>query len=274
MKYFKVLEADYSIICNANTGARPLPYLLGEGTMDVMCPSPLHGRSFVAEKSDSGYRIIKGCGLSYTEHRFLNTTEMGDGCWGLLLEKDAIRDFVIGNEVASLGIKTNVMEYVMRIEEPVYIGKTKDNIYPYLLQYSAQTPWRIEDAPFMTKETIYKESSLWPTGSEPKYLYAANVLFKNLNVLHDNGILHNALTTHNYTWQLELLDFELAHSPNCPYGNSDDQKYIPILKHREILHTYQIVSYIAGVLNEEVDCGLLSSVMGMYGFDFNDYIVK
>lgn len=78
-----------------------------------MSSNPLHCRSFVVSKTDDRFIVSKGNGLSYTEWTFLNTGELGDDTLGLLLKKDALRGFHIGNEIASLGIRTNRMEYVL-----------------------------------------------------------------------------------------------------------------------------------------------------------------
>ena len=40
-------------------------------------------------------------------------------------------------------------------------------------------------------------------------MIAADLLLHNLQILHKNEILHNAISEQNYTWALELLDFEL-----------------------------------------------------------------
>lgn len=84
-----------------------------------MSSNPLHCRSFVVSKTDDRFIVSKGNGLSYTEWTFLNTGEFGDDTLGLLLKKDALRDFHIGNEIASLGIRTNRMEYVLELNTRV-----------------------------------------------------------------------------------------------------------------------------------------------------------
>lgn len=274
MRKYKAFEIDYNIVEDAHTGSVPLPLLIGNGQSDLVCLSPLHGRSFLARSTNNGSVILKGCGLSYSGYRFLNTSEMGNGTMGLLLEKDAVRDFRLGNEISALGIKTNKMEYVLKLNYPIYIKATDEIVFPHILQYSVITPWRIEDAPFMEKSTIHQIISQWSNATSPYHICAADTLFCNLRTLHDNGILHNAITTHNYTWGLELLDFELSHSPSMPYEREEDVKLISLLRHREVIHTYQIVNYIAGVLNEEVKWDDLEDILLKYGFDLNQYNVK
>jgi len=245
---------------------------------DGFCISPLHGRSLIVGKTESGrYIVSKGNGLTYTKWKFLNTGEIGNDTLGLLLKQDAIRDFTIGKEVESLGIKTNHMHRVIELNEVITIPQTGDTLNLVLLQYDVECPYRIEDAPFMEREQIMEEVVKWETmnkkGRKQSHLIAADVLINNLRILHDHGILHNALTTHNHTWALELLDFEIAHSPNYPYSSEDNQRHVKDLFAREILDVYKVIIYIAGVLREEVDYILIDSIFADYGFDIEKFKV-
>ena len=234
---------------------------------------PEHGRSFVVGRTPDGrYVVSKGSGLSYTPWAFLNTHEVGLDTWGLLLESDAKRDYLLGNEIASYGIKTNKMQYVLRLEHPIHIAGQE--IYPHLLQYVVECPYRLSDATFMTHSQLSKQIEKWPKTHTRRYVDAAQILISNLKTLHCNGILHNALTIQNYTWALELLDFELASSPAHPYEIEEYRRHVPELMPREIIYTYQIINYIAGVLNETVDHHLLSSMFPDAGFDISVYKIS
>lgn len=244
----------------------------------MYCISPLHGRSYVLGKTKNGrYIVTKGNGLNYTQWRFLNTGEFGNDTWGLLLLQDANRDFIIGKEVESLGIKTNHMRRVIICEEEITITQTSAMLHPVLLEYDVECLYRIEDAAFMTRDQILSEVSKWESMNTKKRtsysLIAADVLIRNLRILHDHGILHNALTTHNYTWALELLDFEIAHSPNYPYTNEDNKRHVKDFFAREILDVYKIIIFIAGVLHEKIDCVFIDSMFADYGFDLSQYTV-
>lgn len=254
------------------------PYLRDENGDKVMyCVSPLHGRSFVVCKnSDGRYVVSKGNGLSYTQYQMLHTKEFFDGTWGLLLRQDAERDFILGQEIKALGIKTNNMEYVLELEKNILLpnGHT---VKPVLLQYNVECPYRISDAPFMKPEQIQAEVAKWEKmndrGFEHSYMVAANVLVRNLRILHDNGVLHNALNEQNYTWALELVDFELACSPKHPYTKEDDRRHVKDLFPREIIQTYVIINYIAGALGEDIDFTFVDSLFAEYGFDLKQYVV-
>lgn len=242
----------------------------------IRCISPLHGRSYIiGETTEGRYIVSKGNGLSYTQWTFLHTPEMGNDTWGLLLKQDAIRDYTIGKEVEALGIKTNHMHCVIELDYPIYIPQTGDTVNPVLLQYDVECPYRIEDAAFMEYSQIISEIEKWQTmntnGRDKYHLIAADILLGNLRILHDHQILHNALTTHNHTWALELVDFELASSPSYPYASEDDQRHVQDLFDRELLDIYRIIIYIAGVLRETVDYFFLDSLFKENGFDLGTY---
>ena len=243
----------------------------------MICLSPHHGRSYVVSKTDNGrYIVSKGNGLSYTQFQLLNTREFGDDTLGLLLIKDAERDFLVGQEIEALGLKTNHMEYLLELQREVPLT-TGHIIKPILLQYDVECPYRICDAPFMSKMQINNEVSKWERmndrGYDESYMIAADVLIRNLCILHDHQILHNAISEQNYTWALELLDFELACSPSHPYTKEDDQRHVKDLFPREILYTYNIINYIAGVLHEDINYATVDALFKEYGFDLQQYNV-
>lgn len=267
------------IICSGKTDYEVFPYLRSQsGDKEMFCPSPLHGRSFIVGRTDDGrYVISKGNGLGYTQHTFLNTGEFNDDTWGLLLRKDAERDFVMGQEIEVLGIKTNHMEYVLELDVEIKLPNGHV-LKPYLLQYDVECPYRISDATFMTQEQIQTEVSKWEhmndRGYDKAHMIAANVMIRNLRILHDNNVLHNAISEQNYTWALELLDFELACSPSHPYSSEDDMRHVKDLFPREVIQTYVIINYIAGVLREDICFADVDALFAEYGFDLKQYVIK
>lgn len=267
----------FEYLLRANEGIAPFPYLRSDdGDKEMLCVSPIHGRSFVVSRHDDGrYIVSKGNGLAYTQHTFLYTPEMPTDVWGLLLKKDALRDFYCGQDVQMLGIKTNQMECVMELDLPIHIEQTNTDIKPCLLQYSVECPYRIADAGFMDRSQIMQEVEKWQVynikGHSLNHLIAADVLISNLRIMHDNGVLHNALTYENITWALELLDFELTHTPQHPYDNEDYVRHVPSLFDREIMDTYKLIIYIAGVLHENVDYKMIDALFLERGFDISKY---
>lgn len=278
MRKYKANVVEYDILLENGSNV-VYPYLRAEnGDKDVFCVSPNHGRSFLVGKNNDRFIISKGNGLSYTQHAFLNTREMGIDSWGLLLESDAVRDFQLGVEVASLGVKTNQMEYVLKMKKEFILPDINlAPITPVLLQYSVESPYRISDAAYMTDQEIRSEISKWDKlndkGFKEYYLIAANVLIRNLRILHNNNVLHNAIHEQNYTWALELLDFELACSPKYPYSSEDDMRHAKDLFDREIMQTYVIINHIAWVLQEKIDYARVDTLFDEYGFDLEKYNV-
>ena len=265
-------EVGYNILYNNLTDIKPFPLLksnMGMTQIYNICPAT-HCRSFIVSKTGDRYIVSKGNGLSYTEWTFLNTGEFGDDTLGLLLKKDALRDFHIGNEIASLGIRTNRMEYVLELDTSVLLPNG-NAIKPVLLQYDVACPYRIADARFMTEEMIWSEVNKWEAVNtrhhNKKHMAAADVLVHNLRILHDHGILHNAIHSGNYTWALELLDFELSHTLSYPYEQEDYRRHVPDLMPREILQTYNVVIEIASILNEAIDYKDIDKLFAEYNYD-------
>ena len=272
---FKAKTYGCSILLSDND-IELYPYLRHDnGDKEVLCASPTHGRSYIVAKHNDGrYVVSKGNGLSYTTHTFLNTGEMGLDTWGLLLRQDAIRDYIVGNEIKGLGIKTNHMECVIELHSPLMMPNGT-YINPTLLQYSVECPFRLCDAPFMDYKQIETEVIKWEVlnskGYDKKYLIAADILIRNLHIMHEAGILHNAIHNQNYTLALELLDFELSHTPNYPYKSEDYVRHVPSLMPREVIQTYEIINYIAGVLREDVDNDQIDNMFREYGYNLNSF---
>lgn len=282
METVRAISVPYNILLFNEGEYEIYPYLRdAEGDRQMFCLSPHHGRSFLVAQKENGRSVIsKGNGLSYSQYQFLNTREFGDNTFGLLLRRDAERDFLLGKEIEALGIKTNHMECVIELEKEIQLA-TGHIIKPVLLQYDVECPYRICDAAFMTQDQINAEVLKWERMNGRGYdhatqshLIAANVLIRNLRILHDNGVLHNAIHEQNYTWALELLDFELASSPAHPYAAEDAQRHVQGLFPREMLYTYVIIKYIAEVLHEEIDYATIDNLFAEYGFNLQDYNIR
>lgn len=281
VKEFPAKEYQYEILRECGSTPPVYPLLRDEnGTCKMTSIGPLHGRSFVVGREGERYVVSKGNGLGYTQFDFLfsgELSDMGDDTWGLLLKQDALRDFDVGTDVAALGIKTNQMEYVLSIDKQIQLPNGHE-LKPILLQYSVECPYRICDAPFMEMSAIKEQVERWEELNyrhfQQKHLIAADVMVKNLRLMHDNGILHNAIHEQNYTWALELLDFELGRSPRHPYEKSDYERHVESLLHREAFQTYVIINYIAWVLKEVIDYSVIDGIFADYGYDLSQYGVS
>lgn len=272
MKEYRAQEYDYRFIKRTDNYFDVYPYLRNDdGNKTMLSISPFHGRSFIVGRTDDGRFIVsKGNGLSFSQYNFLNTRERGDETLGLLLKRNAVRDFLLGHEIHDLGIKTNNIHCVIELDTEIIL-ETGQAINPVLLQYDVECPYRLEDAAFVPQELLTAEVQKWESMAEREYeakhLIAAEVLIKALRRLHDSHILHNALTLHNITWALELLDFEIASSPSIPYDTKDEEAQKQDLFFREIIDVYRIVCYIAWVLREPIEYTLIDQIFCSYGFD-------
>lgn len=247
-----------------------------DGDKEIYSVSPLHGRSFVVGQYEDGrYIVTKGNGLCYTQYPFLYTIETVADVWGLLLKEDALRDYYCNLDIQSLGIKTNKMECVLELDYPMYIRETNTALNPVILQYNVECPYRISDSCFMEHSLIEKEVAKWQKynlkGFKKNHEIAADIMISNLRKLHSNNVLHNALNEQNYTWALELLDFELTRTPQHPYSKSDYERHVSSLYDREIIYTYVVINYIAGVLREEIDFVSIDNLWKEYGFDISKF---
>ncbi len=241
--------------------------------MIVEIASPLHGRSLIADYNSKNkrYTITKGNGLTYFPWEFVYTGEMEDLNWGYLNKKDAIRDYLGGNFIKKLGILTNEMEAVYALKiETLKNSESNFKIQPIILQYTVSCPYRIADIPFLSKKIINKYTKNWSDlfGYKSKNLHciAANVLLKNIKIMHEENVLHNAISSQNYTLLLELVDFELARTPATPYESQIDEILFEKLKNREVIQSLEIVNQIAFYFNETIDFVEMNQIMHEYGF--------
>lgn len=273
MMKVKARKEKFKIVRCSNEEKMIFPYVKDvNGSLTMELVSPTHGRSFVLGRERNGrYVIGKGNGLSYSTYDFLINSQDDSDTWGGLSLESAIRDFEIGKEISKLGIKTNIMDYVLELPfNTIFRGKISKAA---LLQYSIECPYRLNDYGFISQELLRQYVSLWETENtyHQKHLIAADILFGNLKLLHENGILHNAINIQNYTWALELVDFEASHTPQMPFGSSEYQSFIPMLTEMEILQTYEIVNYIAWCLKEEPNYHETQEIIQSYKFDLRPF---
>ena len=273
MQPFVIVDMD----CGKINPYPLLVHICGNNTMISI--SPLHGRSYVVGRHDDGrYIVTKGNGLCYSKYPFLYTPEMPTDVWGMLLKEDALRDYHCCQDVQALGIKTNQMECVLELDYPIFIEQTGKTIKPAILQYNVECPYRICDAVFMERAQIENEVAKWQQynkrGHSKNHMIAAEVLISNLRTMHDHEVLHNAIHEQNYTWALELLDFELCRTPQHPYTKEDYERHVQDLYPREVIQTYVVINYIAGVLHETADYEAIDSLFAEYGYDLSKYRVN
>lgn len=277
MRLFKASSYPYEVILSSKNNTNgPFPLLRDDtGNEEIWSVSPVHGRSFVVGKSSDGNWIVsKGNGLNYTTSRFVSTGRGWQDPWGMLGKEHATRDFLICEEIHGLGIKTNEMEYVLELKHDVLSPNTKETIRPCLLQYRVECPYRISDFAFMPREEFQKQVNNWDKfnrkGFGKRHLVAADVLIENLRILHNHKILHNGIHTQNYTWALELLDFEGSRTPAHPYDSAEYETLVLELIDGEVIQTYEVINYITWCLGEILDVKAVDKLFEENGFALNE----
>lgn len=273
------------ILCNSkeintihlkNNVIKFYPYIISEeiGNTKCLLASPIHGRSIIVDYNEDSkrYTVTKGNGLTYFPFGFISTEELDSHSWGYLKLEDAIRDYKSCEFIKKLGVKTNLMEavYTLNYEELKFLNKI-EKIAPNILQYTVECPFRIADIPFLRKETVFQYVSKWHEmfDSDYKKLHCivADTLLKNIRLMHDNNVLHNAIHAQNYSLCLELLDFELTRTPLTPFESVEDESNYKKLQNREIIQSLEIVNQVCHFLNEEIDVKNLKKIMVKNGFE-------
>ncbi len=270
----KAVNVKTVLLSKENIKYFPQLIIEEETILKCISPSPLHGRSLIANYNiDSNrYTITKGNGLTYFPFGFVSTKELEEYAWGYLRTEDAIRDYNSGEYIKSIGILTNKMEAVFVLEEQtIRLPNSISKIDPTILQYSVICPYRIADIPFLSKELVYyfinRWSNLFEINHSEIHCNAAEVVLNNIRLMHKNEVLHNAIHIQNYTLSLELIDFELSRTPTTPYENENDEKAYKILQKREIIQSLEIVNQIAFYFKENINTKILRQIMIKNGFE-------
>jgi hypothetical protein len=276
LKESKIIEIIYDNNCS-----KKYPYIHSNNTFDIefIVPTPLHGRSVIVDFNEESnrYVVTKGNGLTYFPFGFIKTGELNDYAWGFLRKEDAIRDYNGCIYVNALGISTNIMEAVYTLAH-IKIKESNNliKINPTILQYNVECPYRLADIPFLSKELVLYYLKNWKKKYSFKYnkyyCYLAEVLIKNIRILHENDVLHNSIHYHNYSLALELLDFELTRTPMTPYSKTEDEVIYIKLMNREVIHSLEIINQFACLIGESIDYEIIKKIMIKNGF--KDFINK
>ncbi len=270
------IEVDIDLIIDNPKSSKLYPYIVVNKETKISCfkPSPLHGRSIVTDFTPTlgRFTITKGNGLTYFPFGFVSTKELEDYAWGYLRKDDALRDYNSGEYIRSLGILTNNMEAVFTLKEQIIrLLNCISKIEPTILQYNVICPYRISDIPFLSKEVILSYVNRWADLHEnihsEIHCTSAEVLLRNIRLMHENHVLHNAIHSQNYTLSLELLDFELSRTPITPYDNDIDEKTYKKLQKREVIQSLEIVNQIAFFFKEKINSKALRQIMIKNGFE-------
>lgn len=195
-------------------------------------PSPWHGRSVSIFKSNDKWMIIKGAGCPYLDSPYKKTPENNDRYWGLISKEDCYKEYEMMIRVQNLGVKTCNFSSINQI-----LGDFNTESNPYNLIYTLENPLRLIDLDFLgeEKKNLVKENLTKDSNYDEVHLTVVEYLSIQLEKLYANGIIHNALSTHNITLSLELIDFETSFDKET-FGVKNFEMFIP----RELIHLREI----------------------------------
>ena len=93
------------------------------------------------------------------------------------------------------------------------------------------------------------------------HLGVAEWLGQTLSLIRKAGWFHNAVTTHNITLKLEMLDYEASHRLDDPTVSNE---MLNSLLHRERIHASEVVFYVSFWLGEDFDTSRVKEVFDKY----------
>lgn len=224
--------------------------------------SPWHGRS-IHWVDSGGVHVLKGSGVPYLPQPYLDTGELPGYIWGGLRGDDALREWNILMAAQSWGIRCPEPGAVFRYDfsQPPIPGHPFE-YHGWL--YRVDSPYRLVDLEFLgQKGGSLLTAAIRKTGWKGDLLHLglAHWLGLTLSRVRRAGWFHNAVTTHNITVALELLDFEAAHRLDDP---SVDRAMRDALLAREQVHALEVLYYVSFWLGEQFNAAVAGAVLNEY----------
>jgi len=209
-------------------------------------PTPWHGRSHVIINSEhEKYIVIKGTGCPYLPQPY-TLSGYENHVWGLLDRNAAQQEFSLMQKVSNIGVPTS---------NPVALKKIRiDQFSPYLIYYYVKCPYRLIDLDFMASVEKRKigENIINQYSGKHKlvHLVVLDQLSDYLKIFYSNGFIHNALSAHNVTCELEIVDFESCIDlKTSSITNEERSKLIS----REIVYLHEISFAVSWWFKEKFD---------------------
>lgn len=207
-------------------------------------PSPWHGRSVSTYNNNNEWIAIKGIGCPYLKNPYTKTPENSERLWGLINKEECLHEFNMMNKIQQLGILSSKPLAVKKL-----LGDFNSLYQPYNLIYSVKSPYRLIDLDFFNSKEKFEIKKKINSVNLNKYdlvhLNIVDYISEQLKTLYSNGIIHNALTTHNITLSLELLDFESSIDINL-CGVEVFNSLIP----RELIHLREVAFSVSRWFSE------------------------
>ena len=224
--------------------------------------TPWHGRSLHWREEDD-ILVMKGGGVPYLDRPYVYSGELEGHVWGALPRAEAIQEWTMLGVAQSWGINS---------PEPVALFKYLFAPPPILLQnfeffgliYRVASPYRLVDLEFLGRdgaEVLRRALKDFGYNQDCLHLGVAEWLGQTLSLIRKAGWFHNAVTTHNITLKLEMLDYEASHRLDDPTVSNE---MLNSLLHRERIHASEVVFYVSFWLGEEFDTSRVKEVFDKY----------
>lgn len=234
----------------------------GTAPLKANVSSPWHGRS-IHWMDHGGIHVLKGSGVPYLPQPYRDTGELPGYVWGGLRGDDALREWNILKEAQFWGIRCPEPGAVFRYAFTV--PPIPGNSFEYHgWLYRVESPYRLVDLEFLGQDGARQlAKAIRNTGWEEEGLHLglAHWLGATLGAVRKAGWFHNAVTTHNITLALELLDFEAAHRLD---DASVDPDMRDALLAREQVHAMEVLYYVSFWLGEHFDVQAAGAVLDEY----------
>ena len=254
------------------------------------CVSTRHGRSFAIKENDFNWVLVKGGGWNYKGPILYRSPKDAEWFWGVLDERDAIRELEVSNALKNISYEFPKVLYYKRFEdydlpkEYNFIKTIKHTngmlVHPCLLYTQVKTPIRVADLPFFRdedkKEIIRIYSEFF--NIKPKYFIDnfIKIMAQNVGIMHKNGFINDSLEYSNVTILGEIIDYEWITAPNILLldGSKGD-----ILQHerkeKEIFYAVEVVILLKSMLYQDFNMfDIYEKFIDEYCKYNNEYVVS
>ena len=234
----------------------------GRKKIKAYSASPWHGRSHTLLNSDNNeWIVIKGSGCPYLESPYFKTPEIKNHIWGMIDGVTAENEFIKMTKMQNINIPTS---------KPIALKKIKkikiEQFSPHLIYYSVKSPFRLIDLDFMNKKQKQYIKKLisdnFPSKYKKTHLIVLDKISEIVSTLYSKKIVHNALTTHNITCALEIVDFEASFEIN-----KSDEDFVEKLSliPREIIQLHEIAFAVSWWFQESYKVDEIQKILDRNG---------
>lgn len=264
------LQATGDIVLAQEVGGWLIDQSAGTYSLEMYCPSPVHGRAACHHSSSTGWTSVKGLGWTCGPKNALASPKEKALYFGLYDQRAAERELVVSNLLSRSLNCTRVRGYTSIPPEEITgtLGLSPDSleITPVLLYTTVKHPMRVADLAYLddvTKREVIRDAAE-ALECEPKnfVLEFIKSLSKTVFKLHDLGGCNDTLDAGNVTLAAELTDFEWITVPDVPLPWGDGSENLERRQLKELIYILEVGVALAGLLQRhDVTPKLLSQTI-------------